>query len=208
MHQLKKWMSIVLFSLFTSSTIANTFISEMTDLWWNANESGWGVTITHQGEIAFLTFFVYGADNKPVWYTGQATYTTTNSQGQAVFSGPVYQTSGPWLGGVFFNPNSVGVRQVGTLTLTAYVSSATLLYIIDGVPVVKSITRQTFRNNNMTGKYWGATYYQASGCVPTSLNQGYVQPNTDFMITHTTTSLSLRVLNLLSTIENSLSACS
>ena len=29
--------------------------TEYTDLWWNPAESGWGLTITHQGNVLFLT---------------------------------------------------------------------------------------------------------------------------------------------------------
>ena len=72
-----------------STAFANTFGTDMTDMWWNPNESGWGVTATHQNEIVFLTFFVYGTDNRPTWYVGQAAYTGLNGQGAASFSGPI-----------------------------------------------------------------------------------------------------------------------
>lgn len=169
MNVVKKWILIVAMS-FCSSTFANTFGTDMTDLWWNASESGWGVTVTHQGEIVFLTFFVYGTDNRPVWYTGQASYAGITSQGQAVYSGSMFQTSGPWLG-TFFNPNAVGVRQVGTVNFTAFVSSATLTYSVDGTVVNKTLTRQTFRNNNLTGEYAGVSRGIASGCA-NPLNNG------------------------------------
>ena len=38
-----------------------------TDLWWNANESGWGINFTHQGDIIFATWFTYDAAGKPWW---------------------------------------------------------------------------------------------------------------------------------------------
>lgn len=158
------------FFVLANSAFANTFGTDMTDLWWNANESGWGVTTTHQGEVVFLTFFVYGTDNRPTWYTGQASYAGKTGQGALIFSGPMYQTSGPWLG-TFFNPNAVGVRQVGTATFTAFVYSATLTYSVDGTFVSKSLTRQTFRNNDLTGQYIGASSVTRSGCS-NPLNNG------------------------------------
>ena len=137
--------------LLANSAIANTWGTDWTDLWWNANESGWGVTATHQGEVVFLTFFVYDVDNRPIWYTGQASYTSTNAQGAFIFAGPLYQTSGPWLG-TSFNPNAVGIRQVGTVTFTVFITSGTLTYSVDGVQVSKSITRQTFRTNQVNAQ--------------------------------------------------------
>ena len=41
-------------------------------LWWNPLESGWGINFAHQGDIIFATWFTYGADNQPQWYTIRA----------------------------------------------------------------------------------------------------------------------------------------
>lgn len=160
-----KKISAILLSciLLANSVFANTWGTDWTDLWWNANESGWGVTTTHQGEVVFLTFFVYGPDNRPAWYTGQTSYSSTNAQGAFIFTGPLYQTNGPWLGTVF-NPNAVGVRQVGTATFTAFITSGTLTYIVDGIQVSKSITRQTFRTNQVNAQLLGAFRQVQSGC--------------------------------------------
>lgn len=146
---------------------ANTFTTDLTDLWWNANESGWGVTATHQRDVVFLTFFVYGTDNRATFYTAVADFQSQSGTGALVFSGPMYQTTGPWLG-TTFNPNAVGVRQVGTATFTAFVEIATLAYTVDGTAVTKSVTRQTFRNNNMTGNYAGIFREVRSSCANTA----------------------------------------
>ena len=68
-----KFVQTFLLSFFVLANMAraNTFGSDMTDLWWNANESGWGVTATHQGDVVFLTFFVYGMDNRPTFIPRQ-----------------------------------------------------------------------------------------------------------------------------------------
>lgn len=153
----------------TSTAMATTFGTDMSDLWWNANESGWGVTATQQNEVVFLTFFVYGADNRAVWYVGQTSYSGIAANGAATFSGPLYQTTGPWIAG-FFDPAAVGVRVVGSATMTAFVDSATLNYSVDGVNVSKQITRQTFRLNNLTNQYTGARAQTASGCATPASN--------------------------------------
>ena len=148
---------------FVSPAYANTYMSSMSDLWWNENESGWGVTITHQKEVVFHTFFIYGADGKAQWYTGQANYTGVNSQGAYIFTGNMYSVVGPWFGAVF-SPNLVTARLAGTVTLTAFLNQATLTYTIDGVTINKVITRQTFRNDDVSGSYMGAIKSTQSGC--------------------------------------------
>ena len=63
------------------------------DLWWRApagSESGWGVNITHQGDILFATWFTYDASGKGMWIVmpdGQLT-----SPGN--YSGTLYRTTG------------------------------------------------------------------------------------------------------------------
>lgn len=170
------------------SATANTFGTDMTDLWWNPSESGWGVTATHQGEIVFLTFFVFGADNTAHWYAGQASYTGTNGQGAAIFSGPMYQMTGPWFG-TFFNPNGTSVRQVGNVTMTAFVDTATLSYSIDGVSVFKNITRQTFRLNSLTAQYAGAMQTTASGCA-SAANNGALERTMAINVANSNTTVS------------------
>lgn len=151
------------FLVLANSAFANTFMSDYSDLWWNANESGWGVTVSHQREVIFLAFFVYGTDGKPTWLVGQGAYSIKNAQGQQVFTGSMYQTSGPWFG-TTFNPNSVTNRLVGSLTFSAFLDGATLTYSIDGVSVTKALTRQTYRNNDLTGEYMGAIKSIQTGC--------------------------------------------
>lgn len=168
---------------------ANTFTTDLTDLWWNANESGWGVTATHQREIVFLTFFVYGVDNRATFYTGQATYTGQSGSGALIFSGPMFETRGPWLGS-FFNPNAVTIRQVGTVTFTAFVDTATLNYSVDGTFVNKELTRQTFRNNDLTGSYAGVYRETASGCSNPA-NNGTVERVVGVSITNSVTALTI-----------------
>ncbi len=179
-------LSFCLCSPFAS---ANTFTTDLTDLWWNANESGWGVTATHQREVVFLTFFVYGADNRPTFFTATASYTGQTSSGALNFSGPMYQTMGPWFG-TFFNPSAVSVRQVGTATFTAFVEAATLTYSVDGVAVTKSLTRQTFRNNELTGNYAGVFRETTSGCGNPA-NNGTVESVVGAFISNTTSAMTM-----------------
>ena len=190
-----KKVAACLFSLMLCSPFAsaNTFTTDLTDLWWNASESGWGVTATHQREVVFLTFFVYGTNNRATFYTGQATYTGQSGSGALIFSGPMFETTGPWFG-TFFNPNAVTIRQVGTVTFTAFVDAATLTYSVDGIVVNKALTRQTFRNNDLTGNYAGVIRQTQSGCSNPA-NNGTVETIVGVSMSNSTTGLSFATNN-------------
>lgn len=186
-----KKLSALLLALCLSSPFAsaNTFTTDFTDMWWNPNESGWGVTATHQRDVIFLTFFMYGSDNRATFYTATATYSGQAGSGALIFTGPMYQTAGPWFG-TFFNPNAVSVRQVGTATFTAFVDAAALTYTVDGVGVSKSLTRQTFRNNDLTGNYAGVFRETGAGCA-NSANNGTSEAIVGATITNTATTLTM-----------------
>ena len=91
---------------------ASTSTSEITDMWWNPAESGWGVNVTLQNDLAFLTFYVYTPGRAPVWYSAQASYRGTVGAGELLWDGPLYESQGPWFGGAF-NPNTVTTTQAG-----------------------------------------------------------------------------------------------
>ena len=188
MNTLRKWILIAVMS-FCASAFANTYTSDLSDLWWNENESGWGVNVNHQREIVFLTFFVYGADGKGTWYTGQASHTGQDSRGALIFTGGVYEFSGP-PNGTVFNAASVTGRSAGTVTFTAFLDSATLTYTVNGLVVNKVLTRQTFRNNDLSGVYMGAIKEIQSGCVFPKTN-GDVNSNIDIAVVNTATTFSM-----------------
>jgi hypothetical protein len=169
------------------ASAANSWGTDVSDLWWNPNENGWGANIAHQGEVLFLTLFVYGSDSQVKWYVGSA-LASQGGNSAYTFSGPLYQTTGPFLGGTF-NPSNVGVRQVGTATVTlTAIESATLSYSVDGVSVTKSIQRQTFRNNNLSGSYIGALIGSATGC---GSNSGSFAHAAQASISHSGTTVSI-----------------
>ena len=187
---MKKFAAFLLsLSLFSPLASANTFTTDLTDLWWNANESGWGVTATHQREVVFLTFFIYGPDNRPTFYTATANYTGQSSSGALNFSGQMVQTTGLWFG-TFFNPNAVTVRPVGNVTFSAFVDAATLSYSIDGTVVNKALTRQTFRLNELTASYAGVIRQTAAGCANTA-NNGTVENVVGVSIANSETSFAM-----------------
>lgn len=115
-------------------------LSSQTALWWNPAESGWGVNLSHQGNILFATLFTYDRDRTPLWLVmsdGQM-----QSDG-ASFTGDLYRTTGPAFDAVPFAGTTAS--KVGSMTVSFVdVNTATLRYTFDGVEVRKGIQRQVF----------------------------------------------------------------
>jgi hypothetical protein len=38
------------------------------DMWWNPNESGWGLNLTQQGDTIFAIWFVYDVAKRGTWF--------------------------------------------------------------------------------------------------------------------------------------------
>lgn len=137
----------------------NTFGIDYTDLWYNPVEAGWGINLVHQYNTIFATMFVYEADRSPHWFVASE----MNGSGTS-YSGTLFQTSGPgyqgaWTGGVT-------VPAVGSISINfTSANTATMSYTANGVVITKSITRQTFRTNNIAGAYYGGFSGTASGCT-------------------------------------------
>ncbi len=170
---------------FGQTTRASSYSSEITDFWWNSNESGWGINVTLQNDTAYATFFVYDAAGNPTWYSVALIW-----QGNYVWSGSLYAIRGPWFGGPF-NPANVGSRAVGNATFTLHdLGNATLAYTVDGVPVVKNVTRTTWKNENLSGTFAGGFSVRFSGCFPTNLN-GVSEDVGLMSVSHSGTSVTL-----------------
>lgn len=111
-----------------------------TDLWWNANESGWGASITHHSSgVAFIAWYTYDSVGNPKWYVASNCRIVNN-----FCSDTLYETSGPAFGPTF-NPAFVQVRSVGTISLSfSSINNGTLSYNVRGSTGSRSITRQGF----------------------------------------------------------------
>ena len=104
MNRLKSWIAAVSALLVFNVALASTSTTEITDMWWVPAESGWGVNIILQNDIAYLTFFVYDQNHVPIWYTSPAAFQGITNQVYK-WTGPLYQTTGPWFGGVIPPPS-------------------------------------------------------------------------------------------------------
>jgi hypothetical protein len=131
-----------------------------TGLWYDPAESGWGLTVSQQGDTVFAVLFVYDQANHPVWYVASDLEPLAlMPPGGPMVLGNLYRTTGPWFGGTF-DPHAVGVTAVGTLSLQYLGPSPQSLqvgYTIDGTTVAKSVKPQTFGDNSalLLGTYEG-----------------------------------------------------
>ena len=110
-----------------------------TDLWWNANESGWGINLAHQGDTIFAAWFTYAVDGSPLFLVA-----TLSMTGTGIYTGDLYRATGP-------AGSAMRAAGVGTATLTfANGNSATFAYsaqlpgMSSTVKATKPIARQIF----------------------------------------------------------------
>lgn len=115
---------------------------DFTDLWWNPEESGWGVNIVqHPSHSVFGVIYTYDAARRASWFVSSDGSWTTPFQ----YTGDLYRVTGPPFNAPVFDSTRVGVVKVGAFTLDFNSrDSGTLTYTVDGVRVAKPIARQPF----------------------------------------------------------------
>jgi glucose/arabinose dehydrogenase len=125
--------------VFRSRAIAQP--EDMTDLYNNASEPGWGLTVSHQGQVMFLTWYVYDDAGRPTWYV--ASNCAVNPEG-GTCTGQLHRVTGPPLAGDF-DASRVQVTLVGSVGL-AWLGPdfVNLSWTIGGVPGEKRLARQAF----------------------------------------------------------------
>jgi hypothetical protein len=131
--------------------------SDYSDLWWNPQESGWGMNIVQQGDTAFVTLFVYDPDGRPTWYvaTNAARY-AEDASGNPAFRGLLYKTMGPWQGGPF-DPSKVSLQIVGDIVIEPRAGGKLEIeYYAAGARVNKIVQRQTFGQPDLGANYHGS----------------------------------------------------
>jgi YVTN family beta-propeller protein len=116
-------------------------LTDYTDLWWNPQESGWGLAVTQQYNIMFLAWYVYDGAGKPTWFVAPNCAVNAAQSGCV---GDVYRTTGPPFGPTF-DPTRVTVIPAGKMFLDfTDPNNGELRYNNDTLFVTKRITRQLF----------------------------------------------------------------
>jgi hypothetical protein len=158
-----KLLAALAVALFAASVAA----SNVTDHWFVPAESGWGASVTQQGDVAYVVLFVYGPGGTPTWLASAAHRYGHRAGGHPGFAGPLYRMSGPFAGGPF-DPSKVSATPVGSLTFESFDHDrATLAYSVDGVSHDKTVQRLTFRYKDWSGLYRGVARANYRDCAPT-----------------------------------------
>jgi hypothetical protein len=157
--QIRSFLAAAVLYLASVSALATPQQHDGSEMWFVPSESGWGLNIFHQGDTLFAALFVYGTESQPKWYVASSLL------GNGVYSGPLYEASGPPFPGAF-DPASVAVRQVGTMTVELHGDRAVVDYTVDAVHVTKNVVPFSFRQTNLTGNYYGYEYQPAAGGTP------------------------------------------
>ena len=172
--QTRRFIALGLVALaLASRAFGTSFSTDNSDIYNAINESGWAIELTQQADIVFATLYTHDINNHPIYYSAALTFAGTNASGQAVWSGDLIETQGPWFGAPFDGSKVVN-RKVGTFTyVQQFVEGGTVTFSVDGVTVTKQLLRYTFRLDSYGGTYIGAYKLTASGCTSQANNGNY-----------------------------------
>lgn len=113
---------------------------DYTGPWYNAGESGWGLSVFKGGSGGYgIIMYHFNQPRNPTWY-----FMAGGSFSGTTYTASVTQYTGPWYGEAF-TAVPVNIAPVGTVSINFTSESAgTITYTISGVTVTKSITRLSF----------------------------------------------------------------
>ena len=153
-------------------SIDTSAVSPLTGLWWNANESGWGASITQQSDKIFVAMYVYDVAGNATWYTMFCTISNTSCNGDLLRNKGGASPTAPW------NGSGISAPIVGTMTLQFTGNDAAMMsYTLDGLSAVKQITRFVFGPlppvvPGLAGTWFGAIIETRSNCTQSQNNGG------------------------------------
>ena len=127
-----------------TTTGSRASATNYSDIWWNPQESGWGINLFHQDNLIFATWFTYGANGRDNWYT----VSPAEAQPDGSFTGLIYQvTSGTPYNQINGAPAfpAGGAPSVGNMTFRfTNGERGSMTYTIGNVTQTKNFERQQF----------------------------------------------------------------
>jgi len=157
--------------------------ANLSDTWWNPQESGSGLQLVQQGETAFVTLYTYGSNNEPLWFVAPDAhiFAISGSNGLPSFRGTLYRARGTAFSDAY-KPGDTQVIPVGEIFLTATADNALEVeYTVNNVTVTKSLVRQTLSMPS-GGPFFAGTFTlrqsQSDGGTPF----GTREYNADFLL--------------------------
>ena len=116
--------------------------ADYSGLWGNASESGWGVALTRQFDMTFVTIYTYDANGNPKWYVASSCPMVADG-----CSGPLYSVTGGSPLTTAWNGTNKVVAGIGNMNLAfTDPNTGTMTFTINGMSDSKAITRQIFAN--------------------------------------------------------------
>jgi hypothetical protein len=127
----------------TATVTVSSASSTYQGMWWNKDESGWGISLTQHSDKIFAAIYTYDDAKQPTWYVISDCPITANG-----CTGKMYKMTGgsaplvePWTKPS--DPASVGT---GTLTFTD-TATGKFAYTLNGISREKAIQKFTFAGN-------------------------------------------------------------
>ena len=114
-------------------------LDSLGDLWWNPDESGWGLAMHQEGGTVFSTWFVYDAQGNPTWLVAP----NMGQLGRSSSTSDLYTTTGPPYTGPF-DPSKVVTTRVGSVSIEFGQETRWLSYSASGKTGSTPIERQPF----------------------------------------------------------------
>jgi hypothetical protein len=124
------------------TSLSRNAASNYTDLWYLRSESGWGMSIEHQGDLIYVAWYTYAADGQPMWLTS-----LLSLQPDGSYTGAINR---PNAGGFYvydFNGpvTTFPLPEVGTATLRFTDGEhGSFSYVVGSVNQTKQIERIVF----------------------------------------------------------------
>ncbi len=127
-----------------TTTASRATATNFSDIWWNPQESGWGINLFHQDNLIFATWFTYDANGRDTWYT----VSPAKAQPDGTFTGVIYQVPN---GTPYNQINGAPAFPAGSATAVGNMTfrftngeKGSMTYTIGNVTQTKNFERQQF----------------------------------------------------------------
>ena len=130
----------------SSPAVVANVPGSLSGLWWNPNESGWGIDFTQREANIFGAWYTYDASGNPKWYVASNCVGVVAGGASGTCTGTVYEVNGPRFFGATFVPITASQVSVAGNMQVAFndKNNATMSYTVAGVSRSVAITRQIF----------------------------------------------------------------
>ena len=123
-------------------------------LWWNASESGWGLSIAHQGDSVFAVWYTFDRDGSPTWFAMPDARLVDDAMNSMSGMGDVEMMMGitrnpPIYSGLLYRPSmsrgKLVMTEVGMGTMLFRGNDdAVFAYTVGNVSGAKNISRMVY----------------------------------------------------------------